>query len=144
MHDFPITKDWILAGHAIFTVFWPGQHYTYKIIKKEANGRFPDTYFVNLLTGPDNSSDYTYLGLLVDTPPRVKLTRASKHNEDSLPVKALNRALTRVWAGQDFPPETGIKGMGRCGRCGHELTHPDGVSDEGYRLGYGPVCWEKM
>lgn len=148
MSDFQVTKDWILAGKAIFTIFWTKDgeehHYTYKIQKSEKNGKFDETYFVYLLTGPDNGSDYTYVGLLVNNPAQVITTRKSAYNHDSLPVRALNRAMLRVWDNQPFPENTGIKGEGRCGVCGKRLTRPEGLADDGYRLGYGPVCWKAI
>lgn len=97
-----ITMDFIKAGKAIFTVDnGKGTHYTYKVTRKEDGSKI--MYFVGLLTGPDNNSNYTYMGMLVndnlytDTHgvKRVfcKLTRASTFNNSSTPVRVLNWAL---------------------------------------------------
>jgi len=142
--DFPVTKDWVVAGKAIFTIYnGKGDHYTYQVkCKRDEDSVRPPVWFVSLLTGPDNYDDYTYLGCLNAQSGAIRLTRASRLRADSTPVKVVDWALRLVWAGKDFPPGYGIKGAGRCGRCGRRLTKPEGISDDGYRKGYGPICWE--
>lgn len=144
--DFPVTKDWVTAGKAIFTVYnGKGDHYTYQVKRKDSDDPVrPPVWFVSLLTGPDNYDDYTYLGCLNAGTGAIRLTRASRLPANSTPVAVVNWALRIVWAGGNFPSGYGIKGEGRCGRCGHKLTHPDGVADDGYRRGFGPHCWAKI
>ena len=145
-NDFPVTVDWIIAGKAIFTIYnGDGEHYTYKVSRKDndASGR-PPVWFVSLLTGSDNHDDYTYLGMLSSVTGKFHTTRASRMSATSTPVKVISWALQYVWGGWNMPHGYGIKGEGRCGRCGRRLTHPDGVADDGYRLGYGPHCWAKI
>jgi len=144
IEGFPITASWVRAGKAVFTVHNDkGDHYTYKVTRKDEKGRAP-VWFVSLLSGPDNMSDYTYVGVLNAANGSVRLTRASRFNDTSRPYMVVDWALRNVWAGKEFPAGYGINGEGRCGRCGRRLTHPDGVDDSGYRLGYGPECWSKM
>jgi hypothetical protein len=141
-----ITLEFLKAGKAVFTVDnGKGTHYTYKVTRKEDKDRV--LYFVNLLTGPDNTSNYTYMGMLVDdylwnkanphTPERVycKMTRASKFNTDSTPVKVLNWALDVIQDVKVLPKGYSIQHDGRCARCSRVLTDPDSI-----RLGLGPVC----
>jgi hypothetical protein len=141
--DFPVTKDWILAGKAIFTIYnGNGEHYTYQV--KRIHTALQRGWFVSLLTGPDNYDDYTYLGCLDHTTGNLRITRASKMSMQSKPVKVVGWALTILFSGGTFPPGYGIKGEGRCGRCGRKLTHPDGIADDGYRRGFGPECYAKI
>ena len=144
--DFPVTKDWVVAGKAIFTVFnGNGEHYTYQVKRKDNDDPVrPPVWFVSLLTGPDNYDDYTYLGCLDHTTGNLRITRASRMLAQSKPVKVFGWALPIVWAGGPFPSGYGIKGEGRCGRCGRKLTHPDGITDDGYRRGFGPECYDKI
>lgn len=170
---FDITKQWVLAGHAIFTVHNGDTHYTYKVDAKElpAKGQWPakTMYFVSLLTGPDNQDDFTYLGCLDPESGELFATGKSrwkaalaeyrrlrgqrKYAEAKayaeahipLPVRVLRWALPQVvWPGAEVPEGYGIHGEGRCGRCGRPLTRPEGVDPAGYRFGYGPTCWGKM
>jgi len=105
----PITPAFVLAGRAVFTVSNPhGERYTYRISRKdpEAGSRyekFGPSYFAALLTGPDNTADYTYLGMVRDDL-TVRLTRASHYAADSKPVKVLAWALRVVGGTQKLPP----------------------------------------
>lgn len=134
--------DFVLAGNAYFTVSNnQGGHYTFRVRASEDGSR---RYFAQVLIGPDNTNDYVYLGMVVPQSGNVRLTRASRMPEDSKPVRVLRWALARLWAGADFPPGYACDVAGRCGRCGRPLTHPDGVADDGYRLGFGPHCWKQL
>lgn len=143
-NDFPITPEFVTAGNAIFTVHNDkGDHYTFKV-RSKSHDHYGTTWFVNLLTGPDNESDYTYVGILDKDSGSVRLTKKSKLTDDSKPVKVIRWALKLLWAKKPLPAGYGIHGEGRCGRCGRTLTHPDGISPEGHRFGFGPHCWLQM
>jgi hypothetical protein len=134
-----IGSDFILGGKAIFTISNPaGEHYTYKVNRKdpEPGGPYGDkpTYFVKLLTGPDNGSDYTYLGILTDGG-LVKLTRASRFTDDTKPVRVIRWAAGIVFSGRTLPPGYALQHDGRCGRCGRRLTVPESIDS-----GFGPEC----
>lgn len=146
---FQITRRFLLAGHAIFTISGPnGGHYTFKIFSPK--GGEDDTNgprFLSLLTGPDNEQDYTYVGIVSRQNGVIIPTKASRWRRDNPPVyvKILeNNFLWYLWRGQSPPQGYAINGNGRCGRCGRTLTRPEGVDERGYRFGFGPVCWDKM
>lgn len=133
------------GGKAIFTVTNPsGQHYTFKIRKPR-----PETpYFVSMLTGPDNTSSFTYLGLYnptlkMDINQNVRLTAKSRMTNDSTPVKVLRWAIKKVAEANSHAPilPTGysIQHEGRCCRCGRRLTVPESIDS-----GIGPECAEMM
>ena len=99
-----LSKEFILAGNALFTVQNPvGERYTFKINKKEATSKYRETYFVALLTGPDNTSDYTYTGMLNPVSFLAYPTKASKLPVNSTPFRVLEWILKLINNGQDVP-----------------------------------------
>lgn len=134
-----VTREFILAGDAIFTVETPElQHYTYRVEYQPAGERFPQAWFVKILTGPDNGSDYTYLGKLDDFTGQVKTTAKSSMTADAFPVRLLNRILARIWGDDHDAFERfgyRVHHEGKCGRCARRLTTPESV-----QLGFGPEC----
>lgn len=146
-----INRTFVLAGKAIFTLEIPqsfsdangtASHYTYRVTRKEATDRWPEAYFVGLLTGPDNTSDYTYLGMLDKETGSVRLTRASKYDEKSWPYRLLCRILQRIWADETEKIEEAhfaLHHEGYCCRCGKTLTVPLSCT-----MGIGPECMKIM
>ena len=126
----------ILAGNAYFTVrsAKTGVRYTFRVSLNKSgqkNGWKP-MHFVSLLTGPDNTADYTYLGAIRTG--LFYLTRASQMNEQSTPVRAF-RYLYEHLSAKRFPADLELWHEGRCGRCGRKLTVPESVE-----RGIGPEC----
>lgn len=131
-----ISPEFLKAGRAIFTVANnDGKHYTYKITSKDVD--YGKIYFVALLTGSNNQSDYTYMGLMTNN--GLKLTKKSKYNEDGIPVRVFNFAWRIIHDAQDLPEGYTIDHEGQCGRCGRPLTTPESIQS-----GLGPVCRGKM
>lgn len=145
-----ISPEFLRAGRAIFTVAnASGDHYTFRIVGSglddpgvEVDGsivRGNPRWFAQLLTGPDNEHDYTYLGCYNPATGDVRLTAASKMPEDSQPVRVLRWACKIVRAGRPLPAGYSIRHEGRCGRCGRTLTEPRSLE-----CGIGPECRRKM
>lgn len=138
--------EMMFAGTATFTLENPatGKRYTYRINRVENEGR-PPVYFVKYLAGPDNESDYQYLGMLGrygDGFAYCRLTGASKVGLESDPVKGLNWLLGKLNTGATFATlPNGIRAVWSaiCQRCGATLTVPGSIDA---RL--GPVCAKKM
>lgn len=142
-----MNRDFITAGNAIFTLEVPPTfqaqhgakpHYTFKVRHKKASDDKAEKWFVNLLTGPDNTSDYTYLGILNPLTGEVRTTKASKLEQSSLVVRLLERAMARVWEDRvELLREHGfdLHHEGKCCRCGRVLTTPESVTS-----GIGPEC----
>ena len=147
----PLAKpmDFILAGNAYFTIRSrrTGTRFTYRVSlprdKEEPQG--PDKrYFVSLLTGPDNWSNYTYIGLISVRPgqpggPEFRLTKGSKLSMDAPGVKAFAWAWARIATGQPIPAGLEVWHEGKCGRCGRKLTVPESIAS-----GIGPECALKV
>lgn len=136
-----ISRDFVLAGKATFTVSNPaGDHYTYRVCELPARDSYTSpAYAAFVLTGPDNESDYTYVGLVDPASGRVRLTARSRFTTQCRACRVLAWALSAVWAGRELPPGYAIQHAGRCGRCGRFLTDNESIS-----IGLGPECRRKM
>jgi hypothetical protein len=131
-----LNKTFITAGKAIFTVANPaGKRYTYRIKHRGPQNGYGPAWFVSVLTGPDNTSSYTYMGMLDPATGEVRLTAKSKFGGDSLPVKVVRWALGVLWAEKPVPEGYKVCHEGKCGRCGRTLTVPESVES-----GIGPEC----
>jgi len=133
--------QFITGGNATFTLRSKatGARYTYKVRRAKDNPAYANNgvvYFVSLLSGPDNTGDYVYIGMIKHNV--FQLTRKSHMNNDSIPVKALAWSLRRL-VGGILPAELEIWHAGKCGRCGRTLTVPESVAS-----GFGPECAGKL
>lgn len=137
-----ITKGFVLAGDAVFTIETPDSHRTYKVSRVEASERWKEAYFVKMLTGADNNEDYTYVGKLDDFSGQVSPTARSKFKTDDFAVRLFNRVMARVWSDDhEAYTQHGFKTHheGKCGRCGRRLTVPTSVES-----GIGPECTKML
>ena len=126
--------DWklfIKAGHAIFTVenVKTGNRFTFKVSKHKEK----DLWFVGVLSGPKNTSDYQYLGTIFDKD--FRLTRKSRMSEAAQSYKVFKWVNDILNNGEDLPEDVKIYHAGRCGICGRTLTVPESIE-----CGFGPVC----
>lgn len=141
-HAHPMTdpqevKTFCLAGRARITLVSKktGARYTYKISKPD-NADKP-LWFVNLLSGPDNESDFVYLGM-INAQLTFFLTKKSRMKDDSTPVKAFKFFWERLMV-DHIPENLEVWHEGACGRCGRPLTVPESIA-----RGIGPDCAEMM
>lgn len=127
-------KRFIRGGRATLTIksLKSGEHRTYRVSKKDDDS----PYFVGLLSGPDNTADYSYVGVLADNG-SVRLTSKSKLTCDSVPVRAWNY-VARHLAEDKLPPDAEVMHEGRCAVCARALTVPESIE-----RGIGPECWSK-
>lgn len=140
-------KEFFVAGRAVFTIevplefqknFRTNSHYTYKILRKEAKNGFPESYFVYLLSGPDNIKNYSYVGKFNPDSGRLLLTEKSKVSDDCWSVRLFRRCMARVFEERsDIIEQSGfnVHHEGMCGKCGRKLTVPESI-----RSGLGPIC----
>lgn len=126
-------KRFILGGNAIFTLHNSvrGTHLTFKV---QVCRNTPELFFVSVLTGPDNWSNYSYLGVIREG--------IYWHGAKS---KITETALSAVsfkwfWSNIDrLPQALQVLHEGKCGRCGRKLTVPESIS-----TGFGPECKGKI
>lgn len=132
-------KRFALAGKATLTFesHKSGDHFTYQINKADDASNL--LYFVGLLTGPNNETDFTYIGILSDRNGyALKLTKKSKLPATAKPVAAFNWVWNDVLANRE-PRCVTVHHEGSCGRCGRTLTTPESID-----RGIGPECAKVM
>ena len=133
-----VTPDFITAGNATFTIENDqGKHYTFKVRTKDSDQGDGKVSFVSLLTGPDNESSYSYIGLLNNW--KLRTTKKSQLQPNSLVARIFNFTMRLANQTQDFPAGYELHHEGRCCRCGRKLTTPESV-----KRGIGPECATKI
>jgi hypothetical protein len=121
-------KIFIYAGNATFTITntKTGNRFTYKVRKSKDN----DIYFVSVLTGSDNTNDYSYIGFIKNE--LFKTSKKSKVTSDSPSFKVFNWFMINI---NKIPSIVQVLHEGSCGRCGRKLTTPESIE-----RGIGPEC----
>lgn len=130
-----VVRDFVLAGNAILTIEsgHTGQRFTYRVRQPKT----PGPHFVQLLTGPDNTSSYTFLGTIFEGRTYVH-SRKSPVGEKATSVVAWTWLWSLLVSGRELPDALGVYHEGRCGRCGRVLTVPESLT-----IGLGPECQAK-
>lgn len=136
-------KRLLFAGNCRFTVVSKrtGTRYTYRIAAAKPNEKYPHSrgWFASLLTGPDNGSDYSYVGMLnarEGDVPTLRVTQAARLPAEAAPVAGLNWLLDTVRSADERRwAQVEVWHEDRCARCGRALTDPASIAR---RL--GPTC----
>lgn len=130
-HRIKEVETFVLAGKATFTLESQktGNRYTYKV--NQCNDK-PTLYFVSLLTGANNETDYNYLGIIDKG--NFRLTAKSKLKADSTPVKAFNFLISKLHKINQIK-DLNIYHAGYCAKCGRKLTTPESI-----KSGFGAKC----
>jgi hypothetical protein len=132
------TVAFLLAGNAVatFQSRKTGKRFTYRVRLApvhDGDTREP-LFFVSVLDGPNNDSDYAYLGC-VYTPSQVyRHGRKSRIAFDAPSAVAFDWVWAQLQRGA-MHPELAVYHEGRCGRCGRRLSTPESIS-----IGLGPTC----
>ena len=130
-------KEFALAGRAFFTIVSKrtGRRFTYCVENpKDRVDRV--VYFVKVLTGQNNESDYQYLGTIFDN---LHFSRTGASRIDSMAESHV--AFQWFWnyvvrpERDDTMDQVEVWHEGRCCRCGRKLTVPESVES-----GVGPEC----
>lgn len=130
-------ERFVYAGRALFTIQSKktGVRFTYKIQKKRGEKK-PKLLFVKVLQGPNNETDYGYLGY-VKPQQHGEMFAGQKGRPTAASYKALAWALDKICAGE-LPDQLEFYHSGQCGACGRTLTVPESIE-----TGLGPVCASK-
>lgn len=136
-------ETFMLAGKATVTLVSvkTGTRFTYRISAS------PDKscHFVALLSGPDNESDYKYLGRIARSIfwAGRKVPKPGDIGRDAPAMRAFAWAWQQIVSagirGGALPEQLEIWHEGRCGRCARKLTVPSSVAS-----GFGPECIGKL
>jgi hypothetical protein len=141
--DAAAASAYAMAGHATITLESrrTGKHFTFKINRaKNDDGSPASRWFVGVLSGPDNDSDYSYIGL-IETRLNgclFRQTAKAKFKADAPCVRGFAYFWTHVERGH-IPSDLIVRHNGHCGRCGRTLTVPSSIE-----AGIGPECSKKM
>jgi hypothetical protein len=135
-------QAFMIAGNAVVTFksLKTGTHFTYKIspAPDQATGEpRKDFFFVGVLSGSDNTSDYKYLGFFNTTQMVYRHgTAKSKIAADASSAKAFAWVFNQVFIRREMPDDVlEVWHEGKCGRCGRRLTVPESIAS-----GFGPEC----
>jgi hypothetical protein len=136
LHAADAAGEFALSGNATLTLQSQktGARFTYRIHAKEDKPGEKSIYFISLLNGPDNESDFAYLGHIRPAELQYSHGRKSKISAEAPSA----RAFAYFWEGirrGKIAPNLEIWHEGRCGRCGRKLTTPESLS-----RGIGPEC----
>ena len=128
-------KNFVFGGNATITLESgkSGKHFTFKV-KQAKKDDETSPYFVSVLSGPDNYSNYSYVGVISSDKKTFKLTQKSKVSADAISYKAFNFFFLQLVAGK-ISNDLHVFHSGKCGRCGRKLTTPESISK-----GFGPEC----
>lgn len=123
--------SFMLAGNATMTLrsLESGNRFTYRVraIKDKR-----DWFFVSLMNGPDNESNFAYMGLIRGA--HFARTAKSRVAETSVSFRAFEW-FWRNLQSDHISSKVECWHEGRCGRCNRKLTVPESIS-----RGIGPEC----
>lgn len=108
--------------------------FTYRVRKPE-NQQGSVEFFVSLLNGPDNESNYSYLGHIFKDSRAYCHGRKSKIGVDAPSARAFEWFYKVVIETKTLSPKVEVWHEGRCGRCNRKLTVPTSIAS-----GIGPEC----
>ena len=138
-------RTFLTAGKATFTLVSKrtGSRFTYMACKGESDRVGVAPIWVKLLSGPDNTSDYQFMGTLWVTPDGNADFRTSKRTEvdgAACSMKAFLWLCAMLFGdAADRFDQCEFWHEGRCCRCGRKLTVPSSIAS-----GIGPECASKM
>lgn len=120
--------EFIKGGNATTTFVGQANRYTYKVRKSDKG----DMFFVSLLIGANNESDYMYIGCITEQ--RGFFQTAKSSHKGLTPALAFGFVYARLLNGT-IDERTQIWHEGRCCKCGRKLTTPESIE-----RGMGSEC----
>jgi hypothetical protein len=140
----------VLAGDFTFTLrnTRTGNRFTYQVSRalipdpSNPNAKIPDPknfFWVAVLSGPDNTANYTPLGRLLNGGHDFVRNKNSRIGEDAPSCKAFVWFLKEIRSGKPLPDFIEVWNSCRCCKCGRKLTVPESIE-----AGIGPECASKF
>jgi len=140
---------YILGGDATFTLLSviSGTRFTYRCSQSvEYVDNKPvkkDMFFLNVLTGPNNQTDFKYACVIDKTNNpnfyTLRFTKKSNMTAEAPSMVAINAVLNILQSSvqhiNSFRKKLKIYHDGTCSNCGRKLTDPISVA-----VGRGPIC----
>jgi hypothetical protein len=127
-------KDFIFGGNATFTVIntQTKNRFTFKVKHPKGN---KDVFFVSVLNGSDNYSNYTFVGTFFSKSNSYRYSKKSSVGSDAQSAKVISWFFSRFIDNEEKYPFVQVYHEGKCGSCGRKLTTPQSI-----KTGRGPVC----
>ena len=129
-------KAAILAGKAKITIknSVTGNHFTYNVKRAvDAQNNPTGLWFVSVLVGPDNRTNYKYAGIF-NMNRQLTVTKKSKIGAEAPSFRVFGTVLNTLFA-DTLNSIVEIWHEGNCCRCGRKLTHTESIE-----TGIGPEC----
>ena len=131
-------RAFMTGGNATVTLVSTktGTRFTYRLRANDEG----DVFFVSLLGGPDNESDYRYMGRIA----RGVFWQGRKVPKPGDVGPDAPSSLAFKWAWERLAKGVLLDSLeiwheGRCGRCARKLTVPSSIAS-----GFGPECAGKV
>ncbi len=132
-------RAFVTGGKAHFTLEndATAERVTYRVMRPRGAKREDTTcpLFVSVLTGPDNTSSYSYLGTIFRDAQGAKYvqTRKSKFSPSDKRAKGFAWLVSRLVSGRAIPAPMKFWHEGVCAACARKLTVPISIA-----TGVGP------
>lgn len=130
-----------LAGNATLTLVSKktGKRYTFKVNKPNDWRAERPIWFVSVLKGADNTSDFGYIGEIRRNSVAAGTTVYNQGRKCWRDWYAASEAFEWFWDRvrnrRQLSDQVEVWHEGKCGRCGRKLTVPESVAS-----GFGPEC----
>ena len=132
-----IVEEFVFAGKSTFTLrnANSGNRFTYKLRKPKKNPQ-PGMFWVDVFTGRDNESDYSFAGTIFGKYSYRHSQKSSlaSNNQALIVLDAFLKFIER----KQMPRGIEVWHEGCCGRCGRKLIVPASILS-----GIGPECEKK-
>lgn len=123
--------QFIKGGNATTTFVGQSNRYTYRVRKADKG----DIFFVSLLVGANNESDYMFIGCITDQ--KGFFQTAKSQHKGLAPALAFGWIYSRLLSGI-IDSRTEIWHEGRCCKCNRKLTTPESIE-----RGMGAECYSR-
>jgi len=131
-------KRFIFAGNATFTIVNnnSGNRFTYKVVKKEKKEGNGFIWFVNLLSGTNNDSNYSRLCFMYGNNNGFSIRNKDyKISQKATSYLAFEWLINKTNNMQEIPSYVDFYHENKCCKCGKKLTVPESIKN-----GIGPEC----
>ena len=134
--NFNDVKNFLFGGKAIFTLksTVSDKHFTFEV--KSAGEDKPDLFYVSLLNGSDNYSNYTYFGYIAKG--KYGYSSKSKLNKSAPGILGFEWFYNNFVKG-GISEKVEFWSEGICSCCGKKLTVPSSLN-----VGLGDICRQKF
>ena len=127
----------LTGGKALFTVrnSLTDNRFTFRV----RQCRDKETlFFISVLVGPDNYTNYKFFGILVVENDVIKYFYSYKSAKISINAPSVKAFKQFFEDRHNLPSNVEVWSAGRCSRCNYRLT------SEWAKIGIGPECYKKM